>query len=189
MNTVIENSDNTSPPLTIEQAEDRRWMAYAMQLAQRAAELGEVPVGAVLVHQGEVIGEGWNQPISGHDPTAHAEMLALRNAAQAIENYRLVDSTLYITIEPCTMCAGAIVHARVARVVFGATEPKAGAAISNGQVFDQPWMNHQVAYEGGVLADACSAQISAFFKQRRAQHKALKQQQRTEAEQARQQPS
>lgn len=149
-----------------------------MTLAERAAELGEVPVGAVLVRDGEVIGEGWNQPISGCDPTAHAEILALRDAARRVENYRLIDATLYITIEPCTMCAGAIVHARVARVVFGATEPKAGTAVSNGQLFDQPWMNHRLEYEGGVLAEECSAQISAFFRKRRAQQKALKQQRR-----------
>lgn len=177
-NVATENSCSLDVALTEQQKTDCHWMTYAMQLAQRAAELGEVPVGAVLVHQGKVIGEGWNQPISSHDPTAHAEMQALRNAAQEIENYRLVDSTLYITIEPCTMCAGAIVHARVSRVVFGATEPKAGAAISNGQVFDQPWMNHRVLYEGGVLAGECSAQISAFFKRRRAQQKVLKQQRR-----------
>lgn len=189
MNVVTEKPPHPDTSLTQQQETDRHWMAYAMELAQRAAELGEVPVGAVLVHQGKVIGEGWNQPITGHDPTAHAEMLALRDAARLLENYRLIDSTLYITIEPCTMCAGAIVHARVARVVFGATEPKAGAAISNGQVFDQPWMNHRVLYEGGVLADACSAQISAFFKRRRAQQKALKQQRRAalQAEQADQQ--
>jgi len=166
----------------LQQDEDQRWMRYAMQLAERAAALGEVPVGAVLVKEGEVIGEGWNQPISGHDPTAHAEILALRDAAHRVENYRLIDSTLYITIEPCTMCSGAIVHARVARLVFGATEPKAGAAVSNGQLFDQPWMNHRVEYEGGVLAEECSAQISAFFQHRRAQKKALKQQARAAAQ-------
>ncbi|MBY4675757.1 tRNA adenosine(34) deaminase TadA [Marinobacterium arenosum] len=153
---------------------DQRWMEYALQLAERAAEAGEVPVGAVLVHQGEVIGEGWNRPISGHDPSAHAEIIALRDAAQRLQNYRLVDSTLYVTIEPCTMCAGAIVHARVARVVFGASEPKAGAVISNGQLFDQPWLNHRVTYSGGLLADACSERISAFFRQRRALQKQQK---------------
>lgn len=157
---------------------DQRWMAYALQLAERAAEAGEVPVGAVLVRQGEVIGEGWNQPISGHDPSAHAEIVALRDAARRLQNYRLIDSTLYVTIEPCTMCAGAIVHARVARVVFGASEPKAGAVISNGRLFEQPWLNHRVAYSGGVLAEACSERISAFFRQRRAQHKQRKAQQR-----------
>jgi len=170
MNAVTDNE--------LQSAEDQRWMRHAMTLAARAAELGEVPVGAVLVKDGEIIGEGWNQPISGHDPTAHAEIMALRDAAQRLKNYRLIDSTLYITIEPCTMCSGAIVHARVARVVYGATEPKAGSVVSNGQLFEQPWMNHQVACEGGVLAEECSAQISAFFQMRRAQKKALKQQAR-----------
>ena len=106
--------------------EDKHWMAHALQLAQQAASVDEVPVGAVVVLDGEVIGEGWNQPISGHDPTAHAEIMALRAAAAKIENYRLSGATLYVTIEPCTMCAGAIIHARIGRVVFGATEPKPG---------------------------------------------------------------
>ncbi|MEH6576461.1 MAG: tRNA adenosine(34) deaminase TadA [Amphritea sp.] len=153
---------------------DQHWMTYALELAERAADAGEVPVGAVIVSNGKVVGEGWNQPISGHDPTAHAEIMALRDAAQRLENYRLVDTTLYVTIEPCTMCAGAIVHSRVARVVFGAVEPKAGAVVSNGRVFDQAWMNHTLTYQGGVLAQACSERISAFFKQRRADQKALK---------------
>ncbi len=150
-------------------------MRYALALAERAAEAGEVPVGAVVVLDGEVIGEGWNRPISGHDPTAHAEIMALRAAARAVANYRLVDAQLYVTIEPCTMCAGALVHARIRRLVFGAQEPKAGAVISNARVFDQPWLNHRIDYCGGVLADACSARIGAFFRQRRAQKKAAKQ--------------
>ncbi|WP_051560530.1 tRNA adenosine(34) deaminase TadA [Marinobacterium jannaschii] len=163
-------------PDTEEQPDDTelRWMKHALQLAERAADLGEVPVGAVIVLNDKVIGEGWNHPISGHDPTAHAEIMALRAAAQAVENYRLVDAELYVTIEPCTMCAGAIVHARIRRVVFGATEPKAGAVISNGKVFGQPWMNHLVDYRGGVMAEQCSERISAFFRQRRAQKKAQK---------------
>jgi len=180
MNAVSDTEQQTEE----QHIEDQGWMAYALELAERAAALGEVPVGAVLVKDGEVIGEGWNQPISGHDPTAHAEIMALRDAARRVENYRLVGSTLYITIEPCTMCAGAIVHSRVERVVFGATEPKAGVAISNGNVFDQPWMNHVVRYEGGVLAEQCSQRISAFFQFRRAQQKALKQQRRLEKEKA-----
>lgn len=158
------------------ESDDERWMTHALTLAERAAELGEVPVGAVVVLNGTVIGEGWNHPISGHDPTAHAEIMALRDAAQRIGNYRLVDARLYVTIEPCTMCAGAIVHARIAEVVFGASEPKAGAVCSNGQLLDQPWFNHLVRYRGGVLAEQCSARISRFFQQRRAAKKALKQQ-------------
>ena len=165
----------TESPLT-----DQYWMTYALALAERAADAGEVPVGAVVVLDDKVIGEGWNQPISGHDPTAHAEIMALRDAAQRIENYRLIDTTLYVTIEPCTMCAGAIIHSRVARVVFGAVEPKAGAVVSNGKVFDQAWMNHYLKYQGGVLAQSCSERISAFFKQRRADQKALKRLKRSE---------
>lgn len=155
---------------------DERWMQYAMRLADKAREIGEVPVGAVVILDDKAIGEGWNQPISGHDPTAHAEVRAIRQAAAAVENYRLVDSTLYVTIEPCTMCVGAIVHARIKRVVFGATEPKSGAVVSNGQLFDQAWFNHYLSYQGGVLAEACSAKISDFFRMRREQKKLAKQQ-------------
>ena len=153
---------------------DLKWMDHALQLAGRAAELDEVPVGAVVVLDGRVIGEGWNQPISGHDPTAHAEIMALRDAAEKIGNYRLSGATLYVTIEPCTMCAGAIVHARIGRVVFGASEPKAGAVISNGQLFEQAWLNHWPEYTGGVSEQQCSLVISEFFKRRRAEKKALK---------------
>ncbi len=154
--------------------DDEKWMSYALLLAEKAAEHGEVPVGAVVVRDGKVLGEGWNKPISGHDPSAHAEIIALREAAANIANYRLVDATLYVTIEPCTMCAGAIVHSRVKRLVFGATEPKAGAVISNGQVLDQPWMNYRVHYQGGVLAEDCSGCISAFFQRRRDEKKIAK---------------
>ncbi|WP_261844081.1 tRNA adenosine(34) deaminase TadA [Aliamphritea ceti] len=154
--------------------EDEKWMAYALELADKASERGEVPVGAVVVRDGEILGEGWNQPISGHDPCAHAEVIALRNAAANITNYRLVDATLYVTIEPCTMCAGAIIHSRVKRLVFGATEPKAGAIVSNGQLLDQPWMNYRVEYQGGILAESCSAAISTFFQRRREEKKVAK---------------
>ena len=153
---------------------DERWMKYALALADRAEQADEVPVGAVVVLDGEVIGEGWNQPISGHDPSAHAEVLALRDAAKKVGNYRLVGADLYVTIEPCTMCTGAMVHARIKRVIFGAIEAKAGAIVSNGQLLDQPWMNHQVEVVPGVLAEQCSAKISAFFKRRRAEIKAKK---------------
>lgn len=156
-------------------ARDEHWMQVALGLAERAAELGEVPVGAVVVLNGEVIGEGWNHPISGNDPTAHAEIMALRAAANKTDNYRLVDADLYVTIEPCTMCSGAIVHARIRRVIYGAAEPKSGAVCSNGQVFDQAWVNHRVEHIGGVLAERCSERISRFFKQRRAEKKAAKQ--------------
>lgn len=149
-------------------------MRRALALAEKAEALDEVPVGALIVKDNQVVGEGWNQPISGKDPTAHAEVIALRDAASRLDNYRLPGCTLYVTIEPCTMCAGAIIHSRIARVVFGALEPKAGVILSNAQLFDSDHLNHRVEYEGEVCADECSAQISAFFKRRREQKKALK---------------
>lgn len=154
--------------------DDRYWMREALARAERAEALGEVPVGAVVVLDDALIGEGWNQPISGCDPTAHAEMLALRDAARRIGNYRLVDATLYVTIEPCTMCAGALVHSRVARLVYGAREPKAGAIDSNGQLLASPWLNFRIDAAGGVLGEECSARIRAFFARRRQQQRAAR---------------
>lgn len=154
--------------------DDEYWMRRALELAQRAADCNEVPVGAVLVCDGEVVGEGYNQPISGHDPCAHAEIIALRQAAQHLENYRLPGTTLYVTLEPCAMCAGAIIHARVEQVVFGAAEPKAGAVASHVNLFDQPQVNHRVQWRGGVLAEHASAQVQRFFSRRRAEKKAAK---------------
>lgn len=142
-------------------------MREALELAAEGALRGEVPVGAVLVQDGEVIGRGFNCPISTSDPSAHAEMVAIRAAAQAIANYRLPGSTLYVTLEPCAMCAGLIVHSRVQRVVFGASEPRAGMAVSRGQFFDQGFLNHRVLVEGGVLAEECGEVLRAFFKARR----------------------
>ena len=142
-------------------------MREALSLAAQGAVLGEVPVGAVLVHNGVIIGSGFNCPISRHDPSAHAEMVAIRTAALQAENYRLPGSTLYVTLEPCSMCAGLIVHSRIERVVYGATEPKAGVAISRGQFFSQAFLNHRVLVEGGVMADACSEILSEFFRKRR----------------------
>lgn len=142
-------------------------MREALGLAAEGAARGEVPVGAVLVQDGEVIGRGFNCPISTSDPSAHAEMVAIRAAAQAIANYRLPGSTLYVTLEPCAMCAGLIVHSRVQRVVFGASEPRAGMAVSRGQFFDQAFLNHRVRVEGGVLAEECGEVLKAFFKARR----------------------
>lgn len=142
-------------------------MREALTLAAEGASLGEVPVGALLVQNGEVIGRGFNCPISRHDPSAHAEMVAIRAAAQSLENYRLPGSTLYVTLEPCSMCAGLIVHARINRVVFGAMEPKAGVVQSRGQFFIQDFLNHRVLVEGGVLAEECSTMLSEFFKARR----------------------
>ena len=147
---------------------DETFMQHALQLALRAWEEGEVPVGALLVRDGEVIGEGWNRPIGNHDPTAHAEIQALRAAGNAMGNYRLPGTTLYVTLEPCAMCAGAIVHARVARVVFGATDPRAGAA---GSVFDllpsNSRFNHHTICEGGVLATEAGQMLREFFRERR----------------------
>ena len=145
-----------------------RWMTHALTLAQRAADEGEVPVGAVLVLAGEVIGEGWNRPIGACDPSAHAEIQALRAAGQHLGNYRFPGSTLYVTLEPCVMCAGAIIHARVERVIYGAPDPKAGAC---GSLFDllpsDARFNHRTACTGGVLADACAETLRAFFRARR----------------------
>ncbi len=142
-------------------------MREALALAAEGAVLGEVPVGAVLVHDGEIIGRGFNCPISSHDPSAHAEMVAVRAAAQSLANYRLPGSTLYVTLEPCSMCAGLIVHARIQRVVYGATEPKAGVVLSRGEFFSQAFLNHRVLIEGGVLAQECGAVLSEFSKARR----------------------
>lgn len=155
---------------------DKYWMAQALIEAAKAAEIGEVPVGAVLVDAaGECVARGFNHPIDLHDPSAHAEIAVLRAAGQALQNYRLVNTTLYVTIEPCAMCVGAIVHARVGRLVFGATEPKAGAVVSQEQLADKHWLNHQPSVTGGVLADEASALMSLFFKQRRAARQAAKQ--------------
>ena len=147
---------------------DIAFMRRALDLARRAEEEGEVPVGAVLVKDGQIIGEGWNRPINAHDPTAHAEIQALRAAAQNLGNYRLPDTTLYVSLEPCPMCAGAIVHARVRRVVFAAYDPRSGAA---GSVFDllpsDARFNHRTECEGGVEAEASSQMLKAFFRARR----------------------
>ncbi|WP_312934370.1 tRNA adenosine(34) deaminase TadA [Pseudomonas sp.] len=155
-------------PLIIDRSRDQDFMRLALSLAAQGAKLGEVPVGAVLVQHGEVIGQGFNRPILDSDPSAHAEMVAIRAAAQSARNYRLPGSTLYVTLEPCSMCAGLIVHARITRVVFGATEPKAGVVQSQGQFFDQMFLNHRVLVDGGVLGEECGQVLSAFFKARRA---------------------
>lgn len=144
------------------------WMGRALEMARRAAMAGEVPVGAVVVLDGEVIGEGWNCPVATHDPTAHAEIVALRAAADRIGNYRLRGSTLYVTLEPCVMCAGAILHARVARVVFGAYDPRAGASGSVFDVLETDRLNHRVEVLGGVRAAECGVVLTNFFEARRA---------------------
>ncbi|MBS4049970.1 MAG: tRNA adenosine(34) deaminase TadA [Methylomonas sp.] len=146
---------------------DEEWMRHALRLAQRAEQQGEVPVGAVLVRDERCIAEGWNQPIQLHDPTAHAEMQTLRKAGPAIENYRLVDTTLYVTLEPCVMCMGAIAHARVKRLVFGAYDPKRGAVCHALQLSDAPFLNHKIDWLGGVLQADCAELLTDFFKARR----------------------
>ena len=148
-------------------ASDEDWMRHALTLAQKAADLGEVPVGAVLVRDEQLLAEGWNQPIGGNDPTAHAEIMAIRQAAQKVENYRLPGTTLYITIEPCSMCAGAIIHARISRVVFGASEPRAGAAGSVINLLQNEQFNHQTEVTSGVLAEECGQILKDFFAIRR----------------------
>lgn len=143
-------------------------MQMAYQLAHQASQQGEIPVGAVLISQGQVIGQGFNCPISSHDPTAHAEIVALRQACQSLQNYRLPDdTTLYVTLEPCTMCVGALIHARVQRVVFATTEPKAGSLVSARQLLENGYYNHRFQYEHGCMQQQCSAQLSDFFRQRR----------------------
>ena len=142
-------------------------MRSALALADRAADEGEVPVGAIVVSDDQVIGQGWNQVIGAADPTAHAEIVALRDAAKAVGNYRLPDTTLYVTLEPCTMCAGAMIHARVERLVFGAREPRAGAICSTAALLDDQQYNHRVMWSEGVLAQDSARRLRAFFRDRR----------------------
>ena len=146
---------------------DRQFMQQALDQAKLAAAAGEVPVGAVLVRDGQVISTGFNQPITNSDPSAHAEMMALRAAASEDANYRLPGTTLYVTLEPCTMCAGAMLHARVDRVVFGAADPKTGAAGSVLNVFSEKQINHQTVVEGGIMSEECGQILRDFFKERR----------------------
>jgi len=153
--------------------DDEDFMRAALELARQAAQSGEVPVGAVVVKDGAVIGRGYNAPISRHDPSAHAEMQALRDAAQQLGNYRLVGCELFVTLEPCVMCVGAIFHARIARVVYGARDPKTGAAGSVLNLFDAAQLNHHARIEGGVLGDECGAVLSNFFAARRAQQRSV----------------
>ena len=143
------------------------FMRAALNEARLASDAGEVPVGAVIVLDGEIVGRGFNQPISASDPTAHAEIVALREAARALGNYRLVGATMYVTIEPCLMCVGAMVHARVETLVFGAPEPKAGAVVSSCRAHEMPSLNHRIDVVGGVLEEDCRAVIQEFFRTRR----------------------
>ena len=155
--------------MVTDQSADEGFMRRALELAAEGAGRGEVPVGAVLVIDGKIVGEGFNRPLGSFDPTAHAEIEALRAAAASLGNYRLTGSTLYVTLEPCTMCAGALVHARVARLVYGAAEPRSGAVVSSAQVLDNPALNHRVSITAGVLGEAAATLLRDFFRARRAQ--------------------
>lgn len=154
--------------------EDIMWMRHALTLADKAESIGEVPVGACVVLNGELLGEGFNTPITDNDPSAHAELRAVKEAAAAVQNYRLIDATLYVTLEPCSMCAGMLVHARVKRVVFGAKDAKTGAAGSVMNLLQHPALNHQLEVVSGVLADECANKLSDFFRKRRKEIKAAK---------------
>jgi tRNA(adenine34) deaminase len=154
--------------------DDAYWMEQALLYAKQAEQLNEIPVGAVLVKDNQLIASGYNRSITDNDPSAHAEMIAVREAGKALNNYRLIDCTLYVTLEPCSMCAGLLVHSRIKRLVFGAPDAKTGSAGSIMNLLQEPRLNHQVEVVGGVLADKCGNTISEFFKQRRAQIKAAK---------------
>lgn len=146
---------------------DDAWMRHAIRLAQYAEQQGEVPVGALIVQNDRCIAEGWNSVIAHHDPTAHAEIIALRNAGQHLANYRLLNTTLYVTLEPCVMCMGALSHARITRLVFGAYDPKRGAVCNALHLSDAPFLNHSVAWLGGVLEEECAELLRGFFRGRR----------------------
>ena len=158
--------------------QDEFWMRHAIKLAAKAEQQGEIPVGAVLVKGNQIVGEGWNQSITLHDPSAHAEIMAIRQAGNNNQNYRLVDCSLYVTLEPCTMCAGLLIHSRIQRLVYGAADYKTGAVGSLYDLLADPRANHKVEVKGGVLAQLCSENLSAFFKQRRQQKKLIKQESR-----------
>jgi len=148
-----------------------KWMQRAFDLAIKAEALDEVPVGAVIVYEDNIIGEGWNQPISSNDPTAHAEIMALRDAGNKIGNYRLPNATIYVTLEPCTMCAGAIIHARLAKLVYAVDDPKTGACGSVFNLLQTEELNHKVEIEKGVMEEECRSLIQSFFKEKRAKQK------------------
>jgi len=148
-------------------AKDTYWLKRALELAERAERLGEVPVGALITLKDEIIGEGFNNPIADHDPTAHAEIVAMRAAGQSLKNYRLVGATLYVTLEPCVMCMGAMSHARIERVVYGAPDPKRGAAGSALKLQDADFLNHRIEVHGGLLEMECGHQLRRFFREKR----------------------
>ena len=164
-------------PAGEQQSIDQKWMTYALSLADKAELQNEIPVGAVLVKDDEIVAEGWNLSIFTHDACAHAEIMAIRSAGKKLQNYRLIDCTLYVTLEPCPMCAGAMVHARIKRLVYGAADYKTGAAGSVFNLLNGEKLNHQVAITGGILADLSAGKISDFFKRRRKEKKVQKKQQ------------
>jgi tRNA(adenine34) deaminase len=163
----VPTTNDQRPATALTTGPDELWMEEALRSAQRALEAGEVPVGAVVVCQGSIIGRGWNRNIGDSDPTAHAEIVALREAAAAVGNHRLAECDLFATIEPCPMCAGALLHARIKRLVYGADDPKAGAVQSVMQVLNHPQLNHKVEVRGGILAGRCAELLQTFFKSRR----------------------
>jgi tRNA(adenine34) deaminase len=163
----VPTTNDQRPTTALTPGPDELWMEEALRAAQRALEAGEVPVGAVVVCEGRVLGRGWNRNISDCDPTAHAEIVALREAAAAVGNHRLAGCDLFATIEPCPMCAGALVHARIKRLVYGADDPKAGAVQSGIQLLNHPQLNHKVEVRSGVLAGRCAELLQTFFKSRR----------------------
>ena len=157
---------------------DEYWMMQALKLADQAEAEGEIPVGAIVVQDNTIIAQGWNRSICTHDPSAHAEMLAIRNAGQHLKNYRMLDCTLYVTLEPCSMCAGLLVHSRIKRLVYGADDAKTGAVNSVVNLVQHPQFNHQIEVTSGVLAQECGNKLSAFFKRRRKEIKVLRQEQK-----------
>lgn len=172
---VTDSAEVVFAMATLLPLDDECFMRRALELAAQAEQQGEIPVGALLVQDGQIIAEGFNQSILRHDPTAHAEIAVLRAAGQQLQNYRLVNTTLYVTLEPCAMCAAAMVHARVTRLVFGAHDGKTGACGSVHNLVQDLTANHQLQVTSGVLAEQCSSQLSNFFRRRRAEHKAKKQ--------------
>ena len=168
-------SENEVSKIEENNSQDEKWMLYALALADRAEQQNEIPVGAVLVKDNKVIAEGWNLSITEHDACGHAEIMAIRQGGRVLENYRLIDCTLYVTLEPCPMCAGALVHSRIKRLVYGAGDYKTGAAGSVFNLVANEHLNHQIEITSGILSEHCATKISQFFKRRRKEKKAAKQ--------------
>jgi len=179
---MVQQQADSIDAISMVSEQDIKFMKHALSLADKAELIGEVPVGACIVVDGEIVGEGYNEPITTHDPSAHAELRAVQQAARQVQNYRLVDATLYVTLEPCSMCAGMLVHARVKRVVFGAWDAKTGAAGSVMNLLQHPALNHQAEIVSGVLADECADKLSRFFQKRRKEIKAAKKAKKLSAE-------